>query len=117
MYLTSAPVLTLPSGDEGYTVYRNYLCFMTIKEARAKLPAHDLEDLLWICVMDFGGQWDLHLPLIDLHITTVIMQVLKWLPMKHCMEGNAVGEMTYKLVLPPELTQIHPVFHVPMLRK
>ena len=39
--------------------------------------------------------------------------------MKHCMEGNAVGEMTYKLVLPPELTQIHPVFffHVSTLRK
>ena len=31
--LTSAPVLTLPSGDEGYTVYRDYLYFMTIKEA------------------------------------------------------------------------------------
>ena len=63
--LTLAPVLTLPSGDEGYTVYRNYLCFMTIKEARAELPAHDLEDMLWICVMDFGSQWDLHLPLIE----------------------------------------------------
>ena len=31
--LTLAPVLTLPSGDEGYTVYRDYLYFMTIKEA------------------------------------------------------------------------------------
>ena len=35
--LTSAPMLTLPSGDEGYTVYRDYLCFMTIKEAYEKL--------------------------------------------------------------------------------
>ena len=23
-----------------------------------------LEDMLWMCVMDLGGQWDLHLPLI-----------------------------------------------------
>ena len=36
--LTSAPVLTLPSGDEGYIVYYDYLCFTTIKEAQAKLP-------------------------------------------------------------------------------
>ena len=36
--LTSAPVLTLPSGDEGYIVYRDYLCFTVIKEARAELP-------------------------------------------------------------------------------
>ena len=31
--LTSASVLTLPIGDEEYTVYRDYLCFITIKEA------------------------------------------------------------------------------------
>ena len=24
-----------------------------------------LEDMLRMCVMDFGGQWDLHLPLIE----------------------------------------------------
>ena len=36
--LTSAPVLTLPSGDEGYIVYRDYLCFTKIKEARVELP-------------------------------------------------------------------------------
>ena len=31
--LTLAPVLTLPSRDEGYAVYRDYLCFMIDKEA------------------------------------------------------------------------------------
>ena len=53
----------------------------------------------------------------SLHLTTIIIQVLKWLFMKHCLEGNAdhlcdgswwetvdrsrVGEVTYKLVLSP----------------
>ena len=36
--LTSAPVLTLPLGDEGYIVYRDYLCFTTLKEVRVELP-------------------------------------------------------------------------------
>ena len=35
-----------------------------------------LEDMLRMCVMDFSGQWDAHLPLIKLHIT-IIMQVLE----------------------------------------
>ena len=28
-----------------------------------------------------------------------------------------VGEVAYRLVLPPELSRIHPIFHVSMLRK
>ena len=30
---------------------------------------------------------------------------------------SRVGEVAYRLVLPPELSQIHSVFHVSMLRK
>ena len=30
---------------------------------------------------------------------------------------SKVGEMAYRLVLPSELSRIHPVFHVSMLRK
>ena len=30
---------------------------------------------------------------------------------------SRVGEVAYKLVLPPELSWIHPVFHVSMMRK
>jgi hypothetical protein len=28
-----------------------------------------------------------------------------------------IGKVTYKLELPPELTGVHPVFHVPQLQK
>ena len=30
---------------------------------------------------------------------------------------SRVGEVAYRLVLPPELSRIHPVFHILMLRK
>ena len=30
---------------------------------------------------------------------------------------SRVGEVAYKLILPPELSRVHPVFHVSMLRE
>ena len=47
-----------------------------------------LEGMLWMCVMDFDGQWDTHLPLIK-NFITVNMQVLKWLHTKLYIEENA----------------------------
>ena len=47
-----------------------------------------LEGMLWMCVMDFDGQWDTHLPLIK-NFITVNMQVLKWFHTKLYIEENA----------------------------
>ena len=30
---------------------------------------------------------------------------------------SRIGEVAYRLVLPPELSRIHPIFHMSMLRK
>ena len=34
-------------------------------DGQSKRTIQTLEDMLRMCVMDFGGQWDLHLPLIE----------------------------------------------------
>ena len=48
-----------------------------------------LEDMLRMCVMDFGGQWDLHLPLIEFAYNNSYHASMTWHHMKHCMEGSA----------------------------
>ena len=34
-------------------------------EGQSERTIQTLKDMLRMCVMDFGGQWDLHLPLIE----------------------------------------------------
>ena len=34
-------------------------------DGQSERTIQTLEDMLRMCVMDFGGQWDLHLPLIE----------------------------------------------------
>ena len=34
-------------------------------DGQSERTIQSLEDMLRMCVMDFGGQWDLHLPLIE----------------------------------------------------
>ncbi|KAI3811045.1 hypothetical protein L1987_20761 [Smallanthus sonchifolius] len=49
-----------------------------------------LEDMLRACVIDFGGSWDSHLPLIDFPTTTANTQVLTWHRLKLFMDENVV---------------------------
>ena len=34
-------------------------------DGQSKRTIQTLEDMLRMCVMDFGGQWDIHFPLIE----------------------------------------------------
>jgi hypothetical protein len=44
-----------------------------------------LEDMLRACVIDFGGSWDKHFPLISSHTTTANTQALSVLHSRHLM--------------------------------
>ena len=46
-----------------------------------------LEDILRMCVMDLGGSWDDHLPLVDL-IITATTAALRWHNKKLSMEES-----------------------------
>jgi hypothetical protein len=44
-------------------------------------------------VLEFGGNWEDLLPLMDLLIIIAIKLLLVWLHMKHCMGGNVVPNL------------------------
>ncbi|GKC57729.1 putative reverse transcriptase domain-containing protein [Tanacetum coccineum] len=45
-------------------------------DSQSERTIHTLEDMLRACVMDFGGSWDTHLPLVELLIITVTTRAL-----------------------------------------
>ncbi|XP_022843319.1 uncharacterized protein LOC111366863 [Olea europaea var. sylvestris] len=61
----------------------------------------------------------------NLHIITVSKQLFKWHRMKLFMVkdvddlfiGMKVGSMAYRLALSPELSAVHNVFHISMIKK
>nr|GEY23537.1 putative reverse transcriptase domain-containing protein [Tanacetum cinerariifolium] len=54
-------------------------------DGQSERTIQTLEDMLRACAMDFGGNWDTHLPLVEFHTTTATTQALNVLLLKHCM--------------------------------
>ncbi|XP_070055985.1 uncharacterized protein [Nicotiana tomentosiformis] len=98
-----------------------------------------LEDMLRDCVIDFGGSWDQFLMLAEFTYNNRYQSMdervlLRVSPMKGLMRFGKkaklspryigtfeilgrVGEVAYRLPLPPSLSRVHSVFHDSMLRK
>ncbi|GKB36428.1 putative reverse transcriptase domain-containing protein [Tanacetum coccineum] len=96
-----------------------------------------LEDMLRACVMDFGGSWDAHLPLIEFSYNNSYHKSIKCAPfealygvVRFGKKGKLaprymgpfeivehVGPVAYRLRLPQELSCVHDVFHVSNLKK
>ncbi|XP_022847498.1 uncharacterized protein LOC111370016 [Olea europaea var. sylvestris] len=104
-----------------------------------------LEDMLRACVLDLGGSWESHLSLVEFAYnnsfqTTIGMAPYEALygrrlaPIKGVLRFgkkgklrprfigpfeilDRIGNVAYRLALPPRLSVVHNVFHVSMLRK
>nr|XP_009767178.1 PREDICTED: uncharacterized protein LOC104218392 [Nicotiana sylvestris] len=105
-------------------------------DGQAERTIQTLEDMLRAYVIDFKGNWDDRLPLIEFaynnsHHSSIKMAPYEALYGRRCRSpigwfkvGEAellgpiwIGHVAYELELPKELAAVHPVFHVSMLNK
>ncbi|GJT61090.1 putative reverse transcriptase domain-containing protein [Tanacetum coccineum] len=79
-------------------------------------PIQTLEDMLRACVMDFGGSWDTHLPLVEFSYNNSYHTSIKCAPFK-----ALYGRKCRSLVIWTEVGESKPVindtFHVSNLKK
>ncbi|GKB07229.1 putative reverse transcriptase domain-containing protein [Tanacetum coccineum] len=112
-------------------------------DGQSERTIQTLEDMLRACVLDFGKNWDRHLPLVDFlynnsyHTSIkaapfeVMLKVSPWKGVVRFGERGKlnpryvgpfkvierVGTVAYKLELPQQLSRVHNTFHVSNLKK
>ncbi|GJT85670.1 putative reverse transcriptase domain-containing protein [Tanacetum coccineum] len=57
-------------------------------DVQSERTIQTLEDMLRACAIDFGGNWDTHLPLVEFSYNNSYHTSMKCAHLKHCMEGN-----------------------------
>nr|GEZ90223.1 putative retroelement [Tanacetum cinerariifolium] len=91
-------------------------------DGQSERTIQTLTDMLRACVMDFGGSWDTHLPLVEFSYYNSYHKSIKCVPFE-ALYGRPfeiverVGQVAYRLKLPHELSCIHDTFHVSNLKK
>ncbi|GJT36581.1 putative reverse transcriptase domain-containing protein [Tanacetum coccineum] len=84
--------------------------------------------MLRTCVLDFGGSWDVHLPLVEFSYNNSYHSSMRCAPFnalygRKCRspiiwaEVGEVGLVAYRLDLPEELNGVLDTFHVSNLKK
>ncbi|XP_017428781.1 uncharacterized protein LOC108336845 [Vigna angularis] len=85
-----------------------------------------LKDLLRICVLDHLGVWDKVLSLVEFTYNNsyqsskgrvIRSRKFSLRYIGHCQILRRVGAMAYEIIMPPQLSNLHPLSHVSQLRK
>nr|GEY80918.1 retrotransposon protein, putative, Ty3-gypsy subclass [Tanacetum cinerariifolium] len=90
-------------------------------DGQSERTIQTLEDMLRACAMDFGGNWDTHLPLVEFSYNNSYHSSVKCAPFD-ALYGpfeivERIGPVAYQLRLPKELIGVHDMFHVSNLKK
>ncbi|GJX91987.1 putative reverse transcriptase domain-containing protein [Tanacetum coccineum] len=97
-------------------------------DGQSERTIQTLEDMLRASVLDFGKNWDRHLPLVEFSYNNSYHTSIKAAPFEALGKLNPryvgpfkvierVGTVSYKLELPPQLSRVHNTFHVSNLKK
>ncbi|GJU34630.1 putative reverse transcriptase domain-containing protein [Tanacetum coccineum] len=131
---------------EDYSIERLARLYIDEIVARHRVPVEHtiqtLEDMLRACVIDFGGNWDVQLPLAEFSCNNSYHSSIRCAPFK-ALYGRKCrhkplefevrdqvllrasswkgvmrfGNKAYRLRLPKELSEVHDTFHVSNLKK
>ncbi|GKA24123.1 putative reverse transcriptase domain-containing protein [Tanacetum coccineum] len=97
-------------------------------DGQSERTIQTLEDMLRACVLDFGGSWDVHLPVV---VEYVLLKVSPWKGVvRFGKKGKLtprfvvpfeiterIGPVAYRLDLPEALNDVYDTFHVSNLKK
>ncbi|GJW06395.1 putative reverse transcriptase domain-containing protein, partial [Tanacetum coccineum] len=105
-------------------------------DGQSESTIQTLEDMLRACVIDFGGSWDVHLPLVEFSYNNSYHSSIRCAPFealygRKCRSPvlwaeigerpfkilERISPVAYRLRLPKELSGVHDTFHVSNLKK
>ncbi|GKC01043.1 putative reverse transcriptase domain-containing protein [Tanacetum coccineum] len=91
-------------------------------DGQSESTTQTLEDMLRACVLNFGGSWDVHLPLVEFSYNNSYHSSVRCAPFE-ALYGKSVvrefcglrlekvGPVAYRLDLLEELNSVHDTFH------
>nr|GFC60241.1 putative reverse transcriptase domain-containing protein [Tanacetum cinerariifolium] len=79
-------------------------------DGQSERTIQTLENMLWACVIDFGGSWDTHLPLVEFSYNKSYHMSIKYVPFealygRKCRSPVIWTEVGESQLIGPELVQ------------
>ncbi|GKB93376.1 putative reverse transcriptase domain-containing protein [Tanacetum coccineum] len=89
-------------------------------DGQSERTIQTLKDMLRVCVLDFGGSWDVHLPLVEFSYNNSYHSSVRYAPFEALYGRKCRSPIMWAKVgkdLPEELDGVHDTFHVSNLKK